>query len=309
MSGQQLRESLTEYLAVRRALGYRLDRTEKLLVQFLDHLDTTGADQITVARAVEWATLPAGGAPWHSLRLQAVRGFARYLHQIDAQIEVPAAELLPDTPHRVTPYLYSDQEILALITAATSLSTPHRTATFQTLFGMLAVTGMRIGEAIALDRSDFDADNGVLTVRHGKFGKARELPLHPTATAAIARYLHRRDRPRPAEPTDALLVSNAGTRLLINNVQTTFRTLRARAGIRPRSASCRARLHSLRHSFAVRTLLDAYRRDGDAAPTLAVLSTYLGHVDPAMTYWYLEAAPELMALAAHRLERHLGAGR
>jgi integrase len=304
-----LHDSLAEYLAVRRALGYRLERAEKLLHQFLDHLDATGADQITVARAVEWATLPAGAGAWHSYRLQAVRGFARYLHEVDPQVEVPATELLPDRPHRATPYLYTDQEILALITAASSLSTPHRAATFRTLFGVLTVTGMRIGEAIALDRSDFDADHGVLVVRNGKFGKSRELPLHPSTTTAIARYLRRRDRPRPAAPNDALLVSNVGTRLLVTNVQTTFRTLRARAGILPRSASCRPRLHDARHSFAVRTLLDAYRTDGDVAPPLAVLSTYLGHVDPGKTYWYLEAAPELMALAAQRLERHLGAGR
>jgi len=307
MSG--LRESLAEYLAVRRALGYRLERAEKLLCQFLDHLDATGADQITVERALEWATLPAGGTHWHAMRLQAVRGFARYLHEVDPQVEVPAAELLPDRPHRATPYLYADRQILALMGAASTLRTPHRAATFRTLFGLLAVTGMRIGEAIALDRSDFDADHGVLVVRHGKFGKSRELPLHPSTTSALARYLRRRDRPRPAAPTDALLVSSAGTRLLVANVQTTFRTLRARAGILPRSAACRPRLHDARHSFAVRTLLDAYRTDGDVAPTLAVLSTYLGHVDPGKTYWYLEAAPELMELASQRLERHLGAGR
>ena len=157
-----LRDSLAEYLTVRRALGYRLERAEKLLHQFLDHLDATGADQITVERALEWATLPAGAGAWHSLRLQAVRGFARYLHEVDPGVEVPAAELLPDRPHRATPYLYTDQEILALIKAASTLGTPHRTATFRTLFGVLAVTGMRIGEAIALDRSDFDADHGVL---------------------------------------------------------------------------------------------------------------------------------------------------
>lgn len=304
-----LRDSLAEYLTVRRALGYRLERAEKLLHQFLDHLDATGGDQITVERALEWATLPTGGKHWHALRLQAVRGFARYLHEVDPRAEVPPAELLPDRPHRATPYLYTDQQILALIKAASTLGTPHRTATFRTLFGVLAVTGMRIGEAIALDRSDFDGDHGVLVIRHGKFGKSRELPLHPSATTAIARYLRRRDRPRPAAPTDALLVSNAGTRLLVWNVQTTFRTLRTRAGILPRSAGCRPRLHDVRHSFAVHTLLDAYRSDGDVAPTLAVLSTYLGHVDPGKTYWYLEAAPELMALAAQRLERHLGAER
>jgi integrase/recombinase XerD len=304
-----LRESLSEYLAVRRALGYRLERTEKLLSQFLDHLDTTGADQITVEHALAWAILPAGGAHWHYMRLGAVRGFARYLHEVDPRVEVPAADLLPDRPRRAVPYLYTDRQILGLMQATSTLRTPHKTATFRTLFGLLVVAGMRIGEALALDRSDFDADLGTLVIRHGKFGKSRELPLHPTTTSAVTRYLRRRDRPRPAGPTDALLVSNAGTRLWVGDVETTFRRLRARAGILPRSAACRPRLHDVRHSFAVRTLLDAYRTDGDAAPTVAALSTYLQHVDPGKTYWYLEAAPELMALPGERLERHIGGGR
>jgi integrase len=307
MSG--LRESLAEYLAVRRALGYRLERTEKLLGQFLDHLDATGADQITVEHALAWAILPGGGEHWHAMRLGAVRGFARYLHEVDPRVEVPAADLLPDRPRRAVPYLYTDRQILGLMGAASTLRTSHRAATFRTLFGLLVVTGMRIGEALALDRSDFDADLGVLIIRNGKFGKSRELALHPSSTSAVTRYLRRRDRPRPAGPTDALLLSGAGTRLLVGDVQSTFRRLRARVRILPRSAACRPRLHDVRHSFAVRTLLDAYRTDGDAAPRLAALSTYLGHVDPGKTYWYLEAAPELMELAGARLERHLGAGR
>jgi len=274
-----LRESLAEYLAVRRALGYRLERPEKLLCQFLDHLDASGSDQITVEHALAWATLPAGGTHWHAMRLQAIRGFARYLHEVDPRVEVPAAEMLPDRPHRATPYLYSDRQILALMRAASTLRTPHRAASFRTLFGLLAVTGMRIGEAVGLDRSDFDSDHGVLVVRHGKFAKSRELPLHPSTTGALRRYLRREDRPRPATSTDALLVSSAETRLLICNVQSTFRMLRRRARIKPRSDACRPRLHDIRHSFAVRTMLDAYRAGGDVAPSLAV-----GHVDPGKTY-------------------------
>jgi integrase len=304
-----LRESLAEYLAVRRAMGYRLERTESLLGQFLDYLDANGVNRITVENAVAWATLPGGGEHWHYMRLGAVRGFARYLHEVDPRVEVPAADLLPDRPRRAVPYLYTDRQILGLMQATSTLRTPHKAATFRTLFGLLVVTGMRIGEAIALDRSDFDADLGALIIRNGKFGKSRELPLHPSTTSAVTRYLRRRDRPRPAGPTDALLVSNAGTRLWVGDVETTFRRLRARVGILPRSAACRPRLHDVRHSFAVRTLLDAYRTDGDAAPTVASLSTYLGHVDPGKTYWYLEAAPELMELAGERLERHLGAER
>jgi integrase/recombinase XerD len=243
------------------------------------------------------------------MRLGAVRGFARYLHEVDPRVEVPAADLLPDKSGRAVPYLYTDEQIMALIDAAGTLRIAHRTATFQTLFGLLAATGMRVGEAIALDRSDFDADSGTLTVRNAKFGKSRELPLHPSTTAALTRYLARRDRPTPVDPTEALLVSTVGTRLLMSDVQTCFRALRGRAGILPRSAACRPRLHDLRHSFAVRTLLDAYRTDGDPGPRIAALSTYLGHVNPGKTYWYLHAAPELLELASGRLQRHFGAGK
>jgi integrase len=283
MSG--LRESLAEYLAVRRALGYGLEGTERLLRQFLDHLEAAGADQITVERAVAWATLPGRGAHWHAMRLGAVRGFARYLSEVDPRVEVPPADVLPDRSRRAVPYLYTDQQIQALMSATSTLRTAHKTATFRTLFGLLLVTGMRIGEAIALDRADFDADVGTLIIRHGKFGKSRELPLHPTTTSAVTRYLRRRDRPRPAGPTEALLISTVGTRLCVSDVQTAFRTLRARAGILPRSAACRPRLHDCRHSFAVRTLIDWYRNDGDPVLRIAALSTYLGHVDPGKTYW------------------------
>jgi Phage integrase family len=150
---------------------------------------------------------------------------------------------------------------------------------------------MRIGEAIALDRSDFAPDSGTLTVRNAKSGKSRELPLHPSTAAALKRYLARRDGPTPVGPTEALFVSTVGTRLLMSDVQTCFRTLRARAGILPRTTACRPRLHDLRHSFAVRTLLDAYRTDGAPGPKIAALSSYLGHVNPGKTYWYPHAAP------------------
>jgi len=303
-----LRQSLTEYLAVRRALGYKLEQTERLLGQFLDYLDAVDADRITVEHALTWATLPGRGRHWHAMRLGAVRGFARYLHEVDPRVEVPAADLLPDKSGRAVPYLYTDEQILALIDAAGTLRVAYKTATFQTLFGLLAATGMRVGEAIALDRSDFDADSGTLTVRNANFGKSRELPLHPSTTAALTRYLARQDRPTPVGPTEALLVSTVGTRLWMSDVQTAFRALRARAGILPRSAACRPRLHDLRHSFAVRTLLDAYRTVGDRGPKIAALSTYLGHVNPSKTYWYLHAAPELLELASGRLQRHFGAG-
>jgi integrase len=301
-----LEQSLADYLAVRRALGYKLERAGKLLGQFVSYLDEAGADTVTTELALWWATLPAGGeGRWWAYRLSAVRGFAAHLHTIDPACEVPPADLLASRPRRATPYLYSDAQIAALIAAAAILRTPHRTATYRTLIGLLAVTGMRIGEAIRLDRVEIDFEHGLLVVSDSKFGKSRELPLHPSTIDALRRYLRRQDRPGLEQPTPAVFVSAAGTRLHYCNVQNTFGQLVRRAGLEPRSASCRPRLHDLRHTFAVCTVLDAYRCGADVQARLPLLSTYLGHVNPGATYWYLQAAPELLGLAGQRLERHL----
>jgi integrase len=203
--------------------------------------------------------------------------------------------------------LYSDDDIAALIAATSSLHTPLRRATFATLIRLLVVTGIRVGEAIALDRGDVDLAAGRLVVRHGKFGKTRELALHPTTVEALRRYQRLRDRTAPVTGTSALLVSTAGTRLLYCNVHHAFHRLVAQAGLAPRSGSCRPRIHDLRHSFAVAAMLDAYAAGQDGQTRLTLLSTWLGHVHPGSTYWYLSASPELMALAGQRLEAHLGA--
>jgi integrase len=301
-----LRQALADYLSMRRALGYKLQRSEKLLGQFLTHLEDLGEDRVTTSTALSWATLPSGNRSWWSYRLSVVRAFAAHLRALEPATEVPAPNLLPWTRCRATPYLYSDDEILVLIGAAATLRTPHRVATCQTLIGLLAVTGMRVGEAIALDRGDFDPTNGLIVIRNGKFGKSRELPLHISTTEALCAYLRRRDRPRSTTGMSALFVSGAGTRLLYCNVQWTFHRLVRRAHLEARSAACRPRLHDVRHSFAVRTVLDGYRAGGDPQARLALLSTYLGHVDPGKTYWYLSAAPELLGLVAARVERHIG---
>jgi integrase len=300
-----LDERLGEYLRMRRALGYGLRRQEKLLRQFLGFLEGRGETRVTTASALAWARLPAGGESWRSYRLTAVRGFARYLDSIGEPVEVPAGDLLPDRPHRAVPYHYRDEQIEALMTAADTLGTAHRTATLRTLIGLLWTTGMRVGEAIALDCADFDDRHGVLIVGHGKLAKSRELPLHESTAAAVRGYLARGDRPRGPAGETALLSSMAGTRLLISNVWAAFATLRSRAGIEPCSPRCRPRIHDMRHSFALRTILDGYRAGEDIGPRLALLSTYLGHVDPKATYWYLEAAPELMQAVGERLERYL----
>lgn len=304
-----LRQALVDYLAVRRALGYQLKRTEKLLAQFVTYLEDRGEKRVSTETALAWATLPRSAHPsWTYGRLCVVRGFAAHVRTIDPATEIPPADLLPRQRCRATPYLYSDEDVAALMTAAATLRSPHRVATYRTLIGLLVVSGMRVGEAIGLNRGDFDSVNGLLIVRNGKFGKSRELPLHPSAVEAVRSYLQRRDRPPAAASTPALFVSTAGTRLLLGKVESTFHQLVCRGGLKPRSASCRPRLHDHRHSFAVRTVLDGYRDDGDPGARLALLSTYLGHVEPRDTYWYLSAAPELLALAAGRLERHLGGG-
>jgi integrase len=302
-----LRQELADYLALRRALGYRMARPEKLLNQFLDYLAHHGASRITVATALDWARLPANGTSnWWAYRLSAVRGFATYLHALDPMHEVPAPDLLPQRPRRASPYLYSDAEIAALIAAANTLSTPLRRTTFATLIGLLAVTGIRVGEAIALDRGDVDLAARRLTVRFGKFGKTRELALHPSTVDALRRYQRLRDRLAPRTGTSAFFVSLAGNRLLYCNVHHAFHRLVRLAGLTPRSSSCRPRIHDLRHSFAVHTMLDAYACGEDGQARLTLLATWLGHVHPASTYWYLSASPELMAVAGKRLEAHLG---
>lgn len=300
-----LRQALDDYLQMRRALGYKLERAEKLLTQFIDYLQDMGTETVTVEHALAWSRIPKGGdSNWWAHRLSVVRAFATYLHTIDVTTEVPPRDVLPWRSHRASPYLYSSDDVRALMDAATGLRFPLRVVTYQTLIGLLAVTGMRVGEAIGLDREDLDLEAGVLVVRGAKFNKTRELPLHPTSVAALRRYLRQRTQHRPTAATPAVFISPAGTRLLYCNVQWTFQRLVQQAGLLPRSGSCRPRVHDLRHSFAVNTLLDAHRDGADIQHRLALLSTYLGHVDPAGTYWYLSASPELLAFAAQRLDQH-----
>ncbi|WP_197083516.1 tyrosine-type recombinase/integrase [Mycobacterium nebraskense] len=306
MTGRPLQQELTDYLVLRRALGYRMARPEKLLGQFLDYLAHHGASRITVAAALDWARLPANGTSnWWAYRLAAVRGFATYLHALDPVHEVPAPELLPQRTRRASPYLYSDTDVAALIAATNTLRGRLRQATFATLIGLLAVTGIRVGEAIALDRGDADLTAGRLTVRFGKFGKTRELALHRSTIDALRRYQRLRNQLAPTTGTSAFFVSLAGNRLLYCNVHHAYHRLVGLAGLTARSSSCRPRIHDLRHSFAVRSMLDAYAAGEDGQTRLTLLCTWLGHVHPASTYWYLSASPELMAVVGTRLEQYL----
>jgi integrase len=300
-----LTQHLEDYLAMRHALGFKLRDYDYWLRQFVAYLDRTSATTITVESAVAWVTQPADAGPkWLAMRLSMVRGFARYMAGIDSATEVPSAELLPDPRSRATPFIYSPSDIAALMTAARgSTSVPLAAPTYCTLIGLLAVTGMRLGEVINLDRDDVDLDEGVLVVRQGKFGKSRELVLHSSTVTALRDYAALRDRTRLRTWTQAWFVSSNGSRLIHQTVQHRFRRLTQTAGLVPRSATCRPRIHDLRHSFAVNTLLGWYRAGVDVQARLPLLSTYLGHIDPANTYWYLTATPELMQVIAQRLDR------
>ena len=306
----ELSRAVQDYLDTRRALGFKLIREERLLGQFAAFMDQTELSTITTDAALAWATQPVGADPnWWGSRLGVVRTFASWLRAFDPGTQVPPADLLPCHSHRAEPYPYTGADIGALMAAATTISPPLRAATYQTLVGLLAVTGMRVGEAINLDRTDLDTASRALTIRHTKFDKSRELPLHPSTMEALAAYTRVRDRTCPHPRTPSLLISTVGTRLIYKNVHQTWLDLVRRAGLRPQSPHCRPRIHDLRHRFAITTLLRWYQRGADVPARLPQLSTYLGHVDPSDTYWYLRAAPELLALAAQRLETHQGAPR
>lgn len=302
-----LRRASEDYLALRRSLGFKLTSEGYLLQSFVSYAERAGASRITVELAVEWARLPSGADPvWHARRLVAVRGFAKHMAAFDTTTEVPPADLLPYRSRRAVPYLYSPADIAALMAAARGIRYSLKAATYEKLVGLLATTGMRVGEAIALDRSDVDWKNELITVTNSKFGKSREVPLHASTTGALRSYARLRDRICPRPTASSFFVSLSGTRLIYNNVHVVFHKLVREVGLKARSPRCRPRIHDLRHTFAITILLDWYRVGVDVQARLPVLSTYLGHADPAKTYWYLSAAPELLELASGRLERALG---
>ena len=274
-----LRDTAEDYLAIRRACGYAMRQEGRMLASYLDHLERAGA--VTVETALAWATEPSQADPsWWAKRLTVVRGFARYLATIDDDSEVPPDGLLPHHSRRRTPYLYSPAQIAALMDAAGRLAHPLRAATFATVIGLMACTGLRTGEAMRLDRGYVDLDDNLLTVRNSKHGKSRLVPLHPSTSTELRGYAARRDElcPRPASP--AFFLSGAGTRLNHTNASSTFAGLRAAAGVAAPAGRRPPRLTDLRHSFAVATLVTWYADGADVPARLPALSTYLGHSSP-----------------------------
>jgi integrase/recombinase XerD len=300
-----LRAAAGEYLAMRRALGFKLTTQGRHLMSFIGYCEARHAQRITTDLALAWATQTSRGSSdevYWSRRLMVVRIFARHLKALDPATEIPPGDVLPHHYRRIAPYLYSPGEIAALMTAAARLRPPLRAATWHTLIGLLAVTGLRQGEACRLDRGQADLDGGVLVVAGSKFGKSRQVFLHHTTISALRDYDQVRARLCPSPQAPSFFVSTRGTRLDDHNIQRTFAGLAGTAGICAPPGRRRPRLHDLRHSFTVATLLDWYRDGGDVQARLPQLSTWLGHADPKSTYWYLQAVPELLALAAGRLE-------
>jgi integrase/recombinase XerD len=264
------------------------------------------ADHVTADLAVQWATQVtrgSGNEVYQARRLDVVRIFARHLQALDPATEVPPEDVLARRYLRIQPYLYSLQEIAALMTAAGALRPALRAATWRTLIGLLAVTGMRQGEACRLLCDDADLETGTLVIRDSKFGKSRLVFLHPTAVAALRSYERARDQAFPEPEAVTFLVNSRGRPLNGHNLPHTFAPLAVAAGLQVPPGQRAPRLHDLRHAFTVATLLDWYRDGGDVQARLPLLSTWLGHVDPKSTYWYLQAVPELLALAAERLEQ------
>lgn len=299
-----LSEAAQDYLEMRRALGYQLIEHGRVLPQFVAFLEQRDAPLITTALALEFATQPAhASVVWQHTRLAMVRGFAIYLHAFDARHEVPPANLLPATYRRATPYLYSDAEIDALMHAARELRPALRAATCETLIGLLSVTGMRISEACGLDRSDVDLAARQLTIRRAKNGRSREIPLHASTVTALERYAQARDELCPDPIDSAFFLSKTGARLSPQRARQSFDQLRRATGLDRDTLGRHARIHDIRHSYVLRTLLNWYREESDIEPQLPLLSTFLGHVEPKHTFWYFEATPELLALAAERMEQ------
>jgi integrase len=296
-----LRAAATAYLLGRRARGYRLIGHEPLISSFLDGLAAQNAVRITRINAVAFATAPAGvGRAWQAFRMSTIQGFAAYVHGIDPE----AAELIPAglvtaRPVRGIPYLYSAGQISELMSRSTALLSARRGLTMGAYVGLIAATGLRSGEAIALDDEDFLPDQGLLNVT-GKYSRQRVLPLHPTTIAALLTYRQTRTTMHATAARGPMFLGHTGKRLNHNSARAAFRQVANECDL-PTSPGCRLpRLHDLRHTFAVNTLIDAHRHEADVDARIAALATYLGHVDPLNTYWYLSASAELMRLVNDR---------
>jgi len=299
----KLKKAVRNYINLRRSLGYKMREALPLLMDFVSFLNEHDADHISIPLALEWARQNPNAQPAHwAQRLTNVRCFARYWSATDPRTEIPPWNLLPHPPKRAHLHLYTNDEIRQLLQSARALG-GLRGQTYCCLFGLLAVTGLRISEAMNLRSDEVDLRQGIVLVTGAKFGKTRLVPLHPSTVKVLASYVRQRDRAFNRD-LPRFFISTRGCRMEIGKVHRTFYKLSRQIGLRGPQASHGPRLHDFRHRFAVETLLEWYRSGNDVERRLPVLSTYLGHVDVRDTYWYLTVCPELMGLAVKRLERH-----
>ncbi len=306
MAMSELRQAIDQYIAQRRSLGFELREPEIVLHRFVAFADREGAEYITTDLVLRWTSEPSKAQPatWASW-VAMVRRFARWRSATDPRTEVPPDGLLPQRFRRQPPYIYSDDEIERLVRAATQLPSSNgmRALTYSTYFGLVAATGMRMSEGIALDRGDVDLAEGILTIRRTKFGKSRIVPVHPSTREVLESYAAQREHTLLTLQTPAFFVSAHGSRITQWSTRYNFAKVSQQVGLRtPASGHGHGpRLHDLRHRFAVRTLIEWYRKGLDVERELPKLSTYLGHVHVNDTYWYLEAVPELLQRATERL--------
>lgn len=307
-AGSVLRTAVEDYIALRQRLGTMFLEGARILRAFAAFAESEGVGHVTTEVALRWAsgagtTALASAGP----RLRLVRAFAQWRHATDPETEVPPSDLLPVRYRRRPPYLYTDGELARLLQAARDFPSADRLdgLTYCTLFGLLIVTGLRISEAVSLERTDVDCAAAVLTIRRTKFGKSRLVPLDPSAVDALSQYAARRDQCLPQRRTCVFFVSETGVAMTAWKARHVFVRLSAQIGLRPPVHGHRyghgPRLHDLRHRFAVRTLIDWYRAGENVEARLPSLATYLGHLHANETYWYLEAVPELLQLATDRL--------
>jgi len=310
-------DALKQYVDLRRALGTKLHEAARTLGHFVEFLEREKAEFITSDLALRWAMQPQGvqRATW-ARRLCMVRRFASWLSTIDTRTEVPPPRMLASRRRRNKPHIFTEQEIGRLMAETGRLASPTglRALTYTTLIGLLTATGLRPGEALALDRSDVDFQSGVLAIRQSKFGKSRFVPTQDSTREALARYAEQRDRLCPRCDTKAFLVSERGRRLEGCAARRTFAKISSAVGLRTPTGNRRCghgpRLQDFRHCFATRRLIEWYRSGLDVGRELPKLATYLGHVEVDHTYWYLEAVPELLQLATERLRGcHAGGDR
>jgi integrase/recombinase XerD len=302
---------LQQYIAMRRSLGFDLSFAERVLRKFTEFADSERADQITVDLFLRWKEHygSANSYTW-SRRLSMVRIFASWLQGFDPRTEVPPAGIIPDKPRRTRPYIYTDDQIAEIVTEARQLPSSYglRGWTCSTLFGLIAITGLRVSEAIGLDEKDVDLDEAVLAIRNSKNGKCRFVPLSASAAERMRAYRAERNRILGDGRAAFFLLEN-GERPTDCCARYNFARVCQRIGLRKLEVFNKhghgPRIHDLRHSFAVHTIMDWYRRGLDPDREMLKLSTFLGHTQPEHTYWYIEAIPELLQLACERAERNL----